>query len=181
MSLLDIEFIVTVGGKDLTPCVTSWTFSDVEDGLSTIKVVFANNGFRDPMLNPNFGDLSLMKFIGEDVSLSYKSNTSGAWHTYTMSILKQEEHHHSDGVSTLSITGMDESHKLDGKSVRGHCKKGETKKDALERIVKKFGINPVIPVTPAPVPKHYKWGMSGQASYQINNALPSLNSGEGKK
>jgi phage protein D len=124
------DFIITIGGQDITRYCQEWTFTDDEEGQSEIDVQLGNPDMR----------LSGAFDYGDDLQIrfGYDGQLGGAAY---LPVAEVKERYPTGKELTIHVIGRDESNKMSGgkeKGVKG--KKGDKDEDVIGRVAKEQGV-----------------------------------------
>ena len=120
----DPDFVITVGGNDITERVAGWTLADVDQAMSSLLIKVENH---DGSFSCQNGDKVTIKF-------GYVGDLSDE---VEMDIRKVEEHFSSKAVAYTNITAYDCTWIMNGRNVKGQVN-GDPKK-AITKLIEDQG------------------------------------------
>ena len=122
------DFVITIGGQDVTQYVDEWTLDDTEKSISTISATIEN---KDMRFSGKFTPGSDIEFrFGQVGQMSDK---------ISMRLMKLSEKYEKSLM--ITVTGMDDSQKLTQTQCRG-CEKGSPNK-IIKKLAEKSGVKNV--------------------------------------
>lgn len=119
------DFVITIGGADVTKHVDSWELHDAEAQISSLTVTIIN---EDLKFSGRFKNEDKIK-----IRFGYQGNLSPQ---VEMTIKRRQERYNTRGA-TITITGMDCMERMTGNSCRGffsHAKAKEAVKELCEMV-----------------------------------------------
>lgn len=120
------DFIVTIDGKDVTKDCLRWHLKDADDSMCSLMVVVDNK------------DLKYDGAFSVDGTVSIRF---GHWRTLNQKVeltIKKYKEWHSGQGRTITVIGLDATHKLSQKTGRGHHKTDKPKK-IIEEVAQETG------------------------------------------
>ena len=121
----DPDFVVTIGGKDVTKYVQEWEVVDDEQGMSTVMAVLGN----PDMVN------SGLAVTGDTIALRY-GNQGDMQGKIEFPIMPFKERYPRDGQLTCTYTGYDPTKRLAGGKMKGCFDDGKKLQEAAEATAK---------------------------------------------
>lgn len=163
----DPDFVIDIGGSDITGDVTSWKLHHTDDGISSITTVIANHNHIysgrfniDDEFTLIFGN---SEHIGDKIEM----------------VIRGVDEFYKLGEPTVSLTAKDYACELKEKNIKGHAKEGINPKEASQKIGKEGGakgekldIDTGRGQDP-PLPKYHKLSFQGE---DLGSALMLLGS-----
>ena len=125
--MYDPDFVILIGGEDVTSEVMNWKLHHVDEGISNIVVTLSNHDHLLSGLFSHSDELSLVFGYQGNLGEKIEMTVTGVDESYRM------------GMPTIKITAKDDCCEMNVKTVKGHFKEGIKPTEVAKRLAADAG------------------------------------------